>query len=109
MVSPRTHAAFAVRACSRRRCGNVTYAGAALGRFAFSSGGATVRALRYTVHVHLGGTTGAVAPLVGKEPPDTHIWITGGKAARFLKSEGPLFVDGPVWRIEVTVPALPKN
>jgi len=74
----------------------------------FSVGGATMKAMRYAVHVDIGGISGVIAPIVGKQPPDTHVWIAGGKAPGFVKSEGPLFQDGPVWRIELASPVWPK-
>jgi hypothetical protein len=55
----------------------------------------------YVVKAEIGGLAGVLAPLVGKQPPDTHVWILEGAAPAFVKSEGPLFVGGPVWRIEV--------
>jgi hypothetical protein len=32
--------------------------------------------------------SGRVLPLLGKQPPDTHVWILGGDAPAFVKSEG---------------------
>ena len=61
-------------------------------------------ATHYVIKVQIGGVTGAIAPLLGKEPPDLHIWILGGDAPVFVKSEGPLFAGGPIWRIELTSP-----
>ena len=79
-----------------------------LGEDTFSVGGAATKAMRYAVKVDIGGISGVIAPLIGKQPPDTHIWMVGGKAPGFLKSEGPLFQDGPVWRIELASPVWPK-
>jgi hypothetical protein len=31
--------------------------------------------LRYVVKVEIGGVAGVVAPLIGKKPPDIHIWV----------------------------------
>ena len=45
-----------------------------------------------------------MAPLVGKQPPDIHIWIVKSEAPTFLEFEGPLSQDSPVWRIELTAP-----
>src|SRR5271155_3093476 len=74
------------------------------GEESFSAGGLTRKATRYVVKVDIGGVAGVVAPLVGKQPPDTHIWILGGDAPSFVKSEGPLYNGGPIWRIELTSP-----
>ena len=38
---------------------------------------------------------------MGKQPPDTHVWVLGGEAPAFVKSEGPLYAGGPIWRIQL--------
>jgi hypothetical protein len=78
------------------------------GEDSFTVGGTSSKAMRYVVKVDIGGISGIVAPLVGKQPPDTHVWMIGGQAPGFLKSEGPLFQDGPLWRIELASPVWPK-
>jgi hypothetical protein len=78
------------------------------GEDSFSVGGAPEKAMRYVVKVDIGGISGLIAPMIGKQPPDTHIWMVGGKAPGFVKSEGPLFQDGPIWRIELASPVWPK-
>jgi hypothetical protein len=62
------------------------------------------RATHYVVKAEIGGMAGFIAPLVGKQPPDTHVWILEGDVPAFVKSEGPLFYGGPLWRIEVANP-----
>ena len=57
--------------------------------------------------VDIGGLTGALASMFGKEPPDNHLWILDDAAPAYLKSEGPLYVGGPSWRIELTSPVSP--
>ena len=73
-----------------------------------SVAGFTRNATHYVVKVEIGGAAGVVAPLVGKQPPDVHIWILDGEAPVFLKSEGPLYEGGPVWRIEQVSPVWPR-
>lgn len=80
-----------------------------LGEDSFTIGGSAAKAIRYTVKVDIGGITGLIAPMIGKQPPDTHVWMFYGKAPGFLKSEGPLFQDGPVWRIELASPVWAKT
>jgi hypothetical protein len=63
------------------------------------------KATHYVGKIEIGGVAGAIAPLLGKNPPDTHVWILGGKAPTFVKFEGPLYSGGPVWRIELSSPA----
>jgi hypothetical protein len=74
----------------------------------FSTGGLKRKARHYVVKVELGGLTGVVAPIVGKQPPDTHVWILGGEAPEFIKSEGPLAEGLPAWRIELERPVFPR-
>jgi hypothetical protein len=74
------------------------------GEDSYSIGGAAHKAIRYTAKIHLGGVVGVVAPIVGKDPPATHIWMAGGKAPVVLKSEGILYEDGPIWRVEWASP-----
>jgi hypothetical protein len=70
-----------------------------IGRFRY-------KAMRYAIKVQIGGVTGFMARLTGKQPPDTHVWILEGDAPAFVKSEGPLFAEGPVWRIQLAGAAL---
>ena len=56
------------------------------------------KATHYILKVDIGGIAGVVAPLVGKQPPDSHVWILGGEAPAFVRSEQPLYNGGPVWR-----------
>jgi hypothetical protein len=74
------------------------------GQESFSIAGESNRAIRYLLHPELGGLTGLIAPLVGKEPPDSHVWILGGDVPAFVKAEYPLYAEGPIWRIELTSP-----
>jgi hypothetical protein len=74
------------------------------GEDSFLVGGLRYKATRYVVKVEIGGAAGLLAPLVGKQPPDSHVWILGGDAPAFFKLEGPLFLGGPIWRIELASP-----
>ncbi len=75
------------------------------GKEVIASGDTKHEAVRYAVKVEIGGIAGLVAPLLGKQPPDTHVWVLTGDAPAFVKLEGPLSSDGPVWRIELAVPS----
>ena len=75
----------------------------------FSIGGSPAVAMRYAIKVDIGGISGVIAPIIGKQPPDIHVWMIGGKAPGFLKSEGPLYEGGPIWRIELASPVWPKG
>jgi len=72
-------------------------------------GGLARQAAHYVVKVEIGGVSGLLAPLLGKQPPDSHVWILQGDAPTFIKSEGPMYAGGPVWRIEVVSPVWPKS
>jgi hypothetical protein len=78
------------------------------GEDSFLTGSASHKAIRYDVKVDIPGLRGAVAPMVGKQPPDTHVWILGGSSPAFLKSEGPLCEGCAIWRTELTSPVWPE-
>ena len=71
-------------------------------------GGSGAKATHYIVKIDIGGVTGVAAKVVGKQPPPVDMWIAAGNAPVFLKSEGPLYEDGPIWRIELASPVWPK-
>jgi hypothetical protein len=75
----------------------------------FKTGGTTRKATHYVVKVELGGVAGVVAPIIGKDPPDAHVWILEGAQPAFVKSEAPMFEGGPLWRIELVSPVWPKE
>lgn len=81
----------------------VTFAG----EDALSIGGTARKAAHFVVKIDIGGIAGLVAPLIGKQPPDSHVWILEGEAPAFVRSEGPLAMGGPVWRIELVSPVWP--
>jgi hypothetical protein len=77
------------------------------GEDAFSVGGSSRNATHYVIKVEIGGAAGVVAPMVGKQPTETHVWILSGDAPAFVKLEGALAYEGPIWRIELTSPVWP--
>jgi hypothetical protein len=50
-----------------------------------------------------------VASWVGKQPPDSHVWILGGEAPAFVKSETLSYMGGPMWRTELVAPTWPRT
>jgi len=48
------------------------------------------------------------AALLGRLPPDNHLWIVTDDVPAFVKFQGPLATEGPIWRIELTSPVWPK-
>jgi hypothetical protein len=74
----------------------------------FSAGGAQHKAIHYVLKIEIGGVSGVIAPLIGKQPPDIDVWILRGEAPAFVKSEGQLSMGGPIWRIELASPVFPS-
>jgi hypothetical protein len=66
----------------------------------------TFKAQHYVMKVKIEGVAGKVAPLVGKQPPDSHLWTIKSESPTFVEFEGPLTQDSPVWRIEFAAPEL---
>jgi hypothetical protein len=73
-----------------------------------SVGGAPKKVIRYLVKLELEGVTGVIAPLIGKEPPETRYWMVAGDVPAFAKFEGAMFLNGPIWRLEQTSPQFTK-
>lgn len=71
-------------------------------------GGEPNKAVRYVMKLELGGVAGVVAPLIGKQPPEVRFWFVAGDVPAFARFEGPMFLNGPVWRLEPTLPRWPK-
>jgi hypothetical protein len=75
----------------------------------FSIAGSTRKAVHYVLKVDIGGFAGLVAPLVGKQPPDSHVWIMEGEAPAFVRSQAPMFMGGPLWQTELVSPVWPRR
>jgi len=60
----------------------------------------SVPVTHYVMKAKLGVIKGALAALIGKKPADYHCWIATGSVPAFVSVEGPLYVGGPIWRIE---------
>lgn len=73
----------------------------------FSIGGVRHKATNFRIKIELGGIAGAVAPIVGKQPADVHVWVLGGEAPAFVKEEGQFYEGGPIWRVELISPVFP--
>jgi hypothetical protein len=72
-------------------------------------GGAPLPVTQYLVKLEIGGLTGVVASLIGKDPPDPRYWVVGGgPIPAFGKFEGAMFLHGPVWRIRQTLIDWPR-
>lgn len=45
-----------------------------------------------------------IAPMIGKEPADSTVWVGAGEVPAFIKSESPLYLGGPLLRTELVGP-----
>ncbi|MBE7157147.1 MAG: hypothetical protein INR62_01705 [Rhodospirillales bacterium] len=72
------------------------------GKGDFTVAGTSHLADQYTIHVELGGIAGAVAPMLGKQPADTDVWLLAGPAPTFIRLVGALYPTGPIWTAELT-------
>jgi hypothetical protein len=85
----------------------VNIAVAAAGSEPFSIAGSARKATHYVLKVDIGGIAGMIAPLVGKQPPDSHVWILEGEAPAFVRSQAPMFTGGPIWQTDLVSPVWP--
>ena len=82
----------------------VKFALSVAGSDPFSVAGSTRRATHYVLKVEIGGLAGVIAPLVGKQPEDSHVWILDGEAPAFVKSQAAMYMGGPLWRTDLVSP-----
>ena len=76
-----------------------------VGKTPFRIGGAPRSAMEYRLHIDLGGITGVIAPMIGKEPADLYVYVTADEAPTFVRLKGYLYLGGPTWNVELTSPA----
>jgi hypothetical protein len=74
------------------------------GKEPFKLGGLRYQALKYDVKVNIGGVAGVVAPAIGKQPPDSYLWVTEGIAPAIVRIDTSLYEEGPVWSIRLASP-----
>jgi hypothetical protein len=58
------------------------------------------KAIRYLVKLDVAGVAGVFAALLGKEPPDVRYWLLAGDIPMFVRFTGPMYLNGPTWRLE---------
>jgi hypothetical protein len=87
----------------------VTLTIAVAGHETFAIARSPRQATHYVLKVDIGGVAGLLAPLLGKQPPDSHVWILEGEAPAFVKSEAALYIGGPPVRTELVSPAWPSK
>lgn len=71
----------------------------------FTVAGRRLKALKWDVKPQLGGLSGIVAPLIGRQPPDLHVWIAEGAVPAIVRVDAALYTGGPVWSIRLASPA----
>jgi hypothetical protein len=64
-------------------------------------------AVHYSLKPRLGTWLKLFATLLGRVPPDEDVWIVTDEVPAFVRFEGPLYIAGPVWRIELASPRWP--
>ena len=79
------------------------------GKAPFLIGRSRREGMKYDLKPKIEGAAGVIAPLIGKQPPDTHLWVLGGESPVVLKSEGPLEPDGPTWHLQNVGPSWPSE
>lgn len=74
------------------------------GQETFSVAGARHKATLFRVKVEIGGIAGMIAPLIGKQPADTKVWVVGEGAPAFVRADEALYLGGPICSIQITGP-----
>ena len=59
---------------------------------------------RFRVHYDLGGLTGMLAGVFGKQPDDLIVSILDGEAPAFMRFSGQFFQGGPTWHVAQVSP-----
>jgi hypothetical protein len=70
----------------------------------FTVAGSRRQATHYVIKIDIGGLAGVIAPIIGKQPEDQHVWILEGGAPAFVRSQASMFMGGPLWRTDLVSP-----
>jgi hypothetical protein len=65
--------------------------------------------VRYRLKPELGTFLKVITGILGKTPPDMYAWIVTETVPAFARFEGPLYMGGPIWRIETTGARIPSD
>jgi len=87
----------------------VTLSISSRGEDPFTVNGVSEKATHYEMKIVLGGAVGILAPMFGKQPPNIQIWIAGGQAPTFVREQGQLYADSPMYTIELASPTWPDE
>lgn len=68
-------------------------------------------ATQYVLKPQLGSLVHFFGSLLGKLPSDFryHFWILSEGVPAFVRFDGPLYLNGPIWRLELLSPQLPES
>jgi len=67
------------------------------------------KADRFNIHTDIGGVTGVVAQVFGKQPPDIKLWLVGEPVSVFVRMDGPFYEGGPIWDLLLSAPTWPSG
>jgi hypothetical protein len=70
-------------------------------------GNLAMPAAHYVLKPQLGFLLKLFATVLGRVPPDAHVWILMDDVPVFVRFEGPLYPTGPVWQIQSISPRWP--
>ncbi len=78
------------------------------GEETFSVAGTRHKATLFVVKVEIGGIAGLIAPLIGKQPAETKVWVVSEGAPAFVRADEALYLGGPIWSIQMSSPVWGK-
>ena len=75
-----------------------------VGKQSFKIAGHAFPADHYVIKIDLGGITGVVAPLIGKQPSDVDVWTSSGRIPAIVRVDTALYFGGPTLSIQLANP-----
>jgi len=75
----------------------------------FTIAGVRRTASIFRLKTELGGLTGVVAPLIGKQPADIFIWVAEGEAPATVRAIAQLYEGAPILSIELAGATFPHT
>ena len=79
------------------------------GKDSLSIAGTPHTATHYVLKVEIGGLSGLTRRWLGKQPPDSHVWILDADVPAFLRPQSPMFAGGPLWQTDLVSPEWPSH
>jgi len=75
----------------------------------FTVAGVSRKATVFRIKIDLGGVAGVVAPVVGKQPADVHVWVVEGTAPEVVRVQQQLYEGGPIVSVELAGATFPHD